>query len=157
MNEIKLADKPSDLLEQAMEDLEKTEKSEKYKVDMGLWHRTIDEDDVRYSSEDYKKEDIGRCAICLAGSTMACRLGIAHDISASPSDFDNSIKYKLMALDSFRVGSIEDALGWLGKSDYAEFLSDLPDFIDVTPYESDKEAFKRNMKEIVEMLRKVDL
>lgn len=96
--------KLSDLLEVALKDLVSVERMKKtYVVNMGLWH-----------SPSYHDEN-GRCAVCLAGSVMACTMQIPTDVSEVTVVGDRSPQgqadwLKLAAINQARMADIKDAI-----------------------------------------------
>ena len=74
-----LFSKPSTLLRAALEDLERVEILPEYIVDMGTWHTP-------------RVGGGGVCAVCLAGSVMAMRLGCHRNLVEVPH---SSIFHKL--------------------------------------------------------------
>ncbi len=155
--ENKLPRKLSDLLELAINDLEKVENSKEYSVDMGVW---------------IKPHIGGRCMVCLAGSVMAMSLHVKVD----PKDLDENYqatgfsptcfteftagdfaKYSnddadaLSALNDLRCGSI-GAAGACMDIDMEDELVDKFDR-DVSGYSDNPELFKFQMRELVKDLR----
>lgn len=130
-----LPDKPSELLEIALEDLEKCEKSPKYEIDMGVWHcPDVDE----------------KCYVCLAGAVMA---PMCHDsLHMTPSHFDPDTRNKLRAINSFRLGECADAFYSMGLSysDGKEFDRRIHDY-DINPI-----VFKADMFKLIEDLKSKD-
>lgn len=93
----KLPDKPSDLIELALTDLEKCESDPYYEIDMGSWHHPED----------------GKCLVCLAGAVMAQSLGDNPKKVSSLARWrvrDEVTARKLSALDYFRSGGIAGGL-----------------------------------------------
>lgn len=130
-----LPDKPSELIEIALQDLERVESQpDRYVVDMYRWH--------------YTRPD-GLCAVCLAGAVMT-RLPGRH---ASPGGVeDTRLRSQLWALDCFRVGSIRSGLRYLGLS-----TTELREDVYVTPYHEDRDSFYADMRRMVSALRSVGL
>jgi hypothetical protein len=129
-----LPDKASDLIEIALEDLEKIEKDPRYRIDMNKWH------------EPYQGPD-GRpvCLVCFAGGVMASRLGIKPTEWACTTGPEAG---KLDALDCFRNGDIESAYECLERE------NPLPDDdVTITPYCHYPEDFKSDMRNLAAQLR----
>lgn len=95
----RLSGRPSTLIRNAMKDLTIIESDSRYRIDMGRWHK----------GETHRH----KCAVCLAGSVMAARLGtdISHDISHHSQPKESQA---LRALDAFRSGKVEFAFRLLG-------------------------------------------
>lgn len=111
-----LPDKPSDLIDLALGDLEKCEAApDRFKVNMGEWCR--------------QKSGDRRCEVCLAGSVLTQTLGFTFDraedleafdasdggVVATPEDFDERTEAKLLALDSLRCGNVSEAVDALNE------------------------------------------
>lgn len=107
-----LPDKPSELIELALTDLEKCEAEPAiFEIEMSDWCRM--------------PEEGGRCEICLAGSVMTQSLGFRFDLHsadcldaedgylATPDDFGEN-EDALYALDALRCGEIDSALDYMG-------------------------------------------
>lgn len=90
--------KASELIMCALADLEKIEKDPRYKVRMWTYHAP---------------QNNNTCYVCLAGCVMACG-GITPDRYIVPQSFDSVTECKLRALDCLRLGSVSEALRWLG-------------------------------------------
>lgn len=145
-----LPDKPSDLIELALADLEKVEATpELYRVTMGTWY--------------YRAKDEKHCLVCLAGSVMAQTLGCgalgSHRSDWSglePSDFQGDLPDKLRALDYFRVGEVAYALGLMNIALDA-LPRDLHD-VEISEYVAgDAEPFKADMRRLAADLREAGL
>lgn len=150
-----LPDKPSLLLEKALEDLEECEKSEDYYIDMGHWHFK-------------KSSDTGRevCNVCMAGSVLANRFEGAESCLGSPSkmhsegDISEEDADKLMAIDILRQGNVFEGLRIL---DIAQFEVDIhrdlniKNYFDVTHYALSRHQFKKDMKKLISDLRDIGL
>jgi hypothetical protein len=131
-----LADKPSDLIEQALVDLEKTEKDPRYRIYMLSWH-----------SPDMSGD--GGCLVCFAGAVMA-QGGVPFDMTLDSSDFhDFKVRQKLNALNLFRLGMIGEGLD--------RIAVDLPEGmlyeVHVPHYDKDPISFKKAMSEMAVLLR----
>jgi len=138
-----LADRPSDLIMDGLDDLELIEKSKKYEVNMNEWH------------------DIGEdvCQVCFAGGIIANRLVSDHLKHVEPHYFKASISNKLYSLDNFREGAVFMGFDKLNIKETfydADFENDddynihcnLPDYVTITPYEENKKKFKKEMREL---------
>lgn len=98
----RLPNKPSKLLEVALADLRKCEKSPDYDIKMGVWHEPPS---LNHST----------CQVCLAGAVMAKSLKICRTKCAYPTDdnFNETIERKLRALNAFRVGVCSDGFMYM--------------------------------------------
>jgi len=129
----KLPSKPSDLIEVALKDLIKCEKSPKYKIDMDDWH-----------SIDYGS-DI--CEVCLGGSVMAQTL--ETPIGYASPDFVNEYSNSIKALDDFRRGSVGVGFWNLNlDGEEGEVFNR-----EITDYEENAGKFKRQMRKLARDLR----
>ena len=135
--EPRLPNKPSELLTVALNDLIKTEKDPRYKVDMYTWHDPHLDDN-----------DDGHCFVCLAGSVIAQSLEASPLAYALPGHFDSDTRQKLVALDYFQQGQTARALGFLGK--WRPFEQHHQ-----TPYAESPERFKKDMWQLVTDLQQV--
>jgi hypothetical protein len=89
----------SGLIFVGLKDLEKAERSPRYKVDMGKWH---------------EPSDTGKfCSVCFAGAVMAGTLGASPLANMEKDAFWDGIEDKLEALDDLRTGFVSDAAGCL--------------------------------------------
>lgn len=125
----KLPNKPSRLIYLALEDLEKAEKSPLYKINMWKWHDTN-----------------GQCSVCLAGAVIAGSLECSAYENSTPDDYDYDTRDKLQALDSFRLGDVDDGLD--------EMCINVPEFMadvdgnwreEISLYAVSPERFKEDM------------
>lgn len=141
---IKLPNKPSKLIELALKDLKKCEKSKKYKIDMLRWHTFMR----------------SKCYVCLSGSVIAQTLKIKPTIRAKPvgtfnfnsavqKRFSKDTKNKLQALNFFRVGEIKLGLVELGMGSDGN----LRDSIHICRYKDNKKAFYKDMDYLVSHLK----
>lgn len=127
----------SDLLELAIEDLEKCEANGRYDIDMGHWHLPLRDG----------------CAVCLAGGIMAQTMGV--DVKTKVRypwhRWPDYIAARMCALNSLREGEIARALEHIGRgSEPHPFTNEnYP-----VPYEKDPEAFKSVMRCIANDLRR---
>ena len=120
-----------ELLNLALDDLEKCEKDPDYLIDMGEWH-------FPYG---------GKCFVCLAGAMMAKSLGTSPHYDGSPEDFENCSE--LQALDCLRCGDVEQAYYVLG------IESKVPDRR-ITPYSQSPDAFKKELRQLAKELENED-
>lgn len=126
-------EKLSVAIRQAVEDLEWCESQpQTYQIKMDFWH------------EPYPDG----CAVCLAGSVIAHRIGIPPDLSRVPESFSPDVHRMLIAIDMVRQDDVSNALDVLG---YDEVLLDWSE-PRVVPYDRDPVAFKADMLEIADML-----
>lgn len=142
-----LSSRPSTLLMQALEDLEWIERHPaRYVVRMANWH---------FAADDYWNDDSkGRCEVCLAGATIACRDGVSWRETTDPWEFPGSTQDKLFALDHLRRGNIFTALRLLGK--YKECLTFEGDYEaceDIPNYHDDRKGWWDAMIALVGALR----
>lgn len=128
--------KPSELIRVALADLEAVEKDDRYRVDMGVWHG------------QYEDVADGRCSVCLAGSVMAKSLGAAHVNNLIPDDFGVDLARSLMALDSFRMGFMDEGLDLMGE----DMPDGIPSIFPVTPYVHNPDRFKADMQTMASLL-----
>lgn len=132
-----LPDKPSELILLALADLEKCEQDDVYEIDMSQW--------CRFSGET--------CTVCLAGSIMVQTLGVQVDDERKYFDpYDTPFSNKLLALDSFRVGSVSRGLREMRLEDHELVLDRI-----VTPYGYSPLAFKLEMRDLAAELQEKGL
>lgn len=137
----KLPDKPSDLIELALRDLELVElRPDAYKIDMLVWH-------------ERPGWAAGPCSVCFAGSVMAMTLGKSPEECLSPHGrfFDEDVSLKLRALNYFREGHINQGLAIMGFQ-ARDFLLRRPG-----PYDYSPEEFKHDTRKMASDLREVGL
>lgn len=134
---VKLPDKPSALIRLALRDLEKCERSPKYKVEMAYWH-----------------DPNGKCKVCLAGSVMAKSLGVGPNQQLHPQDLEDAdTQRKLFALNAFRVGGIHGGLEEMG----IKRPITLPMTVPREFYKENSTKFKVFMRGVATMLAKEGL
>lgn len=134
---VKLPDKPSALIRLALRDLEKCERSSKYKVEMAYWH-----------------DPNGKCKVCLAGSVIAKTLGVKPNQQLHPDDCtDNDTRRKLFALNAFRLGGIHGGLDEMG----IERPNTIPMTVPREFYKENSTKFKVFMRGVATMLAKEGL
>jgi hypothetical protein len=116
----KLPEKLSDLIDLALDDLEKVERDPRYVLKMTVWH----------SSLDYDMES--RCAVCLAGSVIAKTLEVPPNKSVLPIDFDEHTKVRLEALDNLRCGYLREAARSVNLPDLGSIPQWQPNVLGIT-------------------------
>ena len=79
-----LADKLSDIIVQAVNDLRSCERSSRYRINMGTWH----EADTMYDDEiaGHIAAPHGQCEVCLAGAWLSRRSDVPPTVDIDPSD-----------------------------------------------------------------------
>ena len=128
------------LLELALNDLRKAERSKKYVVDMNHW---------------YKPNSV--CRVCLAGSVMAFSLSVVPDKDAPdreivPSDLGEAWDMALLGLDSMRFGSFHCVPGVAGE------LAELAYCKAGNPtYEKDRPKWLRTIRKCVRILKEANV
>ena len=142
----------SKVIEIALVDLEKIERSPKYKIQMSTWFEQFEDE---------------TCNVCFAGCVMASTLadcpvrGPSFDMEQgeygiTPARYkDTRITKRLRALDLARRGFKEALPAFMDdKLEYAEIADsfDKNDF-SCTPYEHNPTKFKSNMKKLAGELR----
>lgn len=138
-----LPSQPSALLRLALGDLEEAENSGDYRVDMHVWH-CPDRDDV--------------CVVCLGGAVMAFSLNVAQDnfiTDPRDSQWDKDTAWRLMALDAFRLGTLQIALSNLDVD--RDKRRHLPELVEMAKYEEDPAEFKRNIRDLTILLEEAGL
>lgn len=158
-----LPDKPSELIKVAIRDLKRCERLKKYKIDMNTWYATN-----------------GECSVCLAGSVMAQSLSkVTENLiqftkkefddygdtvkQIEPENFPKSIQNKLIAIDRFRAGGIEEGLELLNIGNMEIKLSDINEYYNlinyynIHTYNDDAEYFKEDMLNLANRLAKIGL
>lgn len=96
-----------DIVDDAVDDAELLEKDPRYKLAMTIWHEPAG----RKLATEYNF-----CYVCLAGATIARRLGVSAIESVQPSSFETEIYHKLLAIDMVRVGELDRAYNALGQA-----------------------------------------
>lgn len=126
----RLPNKLSDLIEVAIADLIKCERSSKYLVNMLVWHNPVNDE---------------HCEVCFAGGVIAQTLSTDHKRWTEPCEFKTGINRKLQALDDLRRGRLGAALHQMNASrPYQAFQRKLDRHI--TPYSQNPGTFKREMR-----------
>lgn len=134
----KLPDKPSDLIDLALADLEKAEKSDDYIIEMNVWH---------------KPNDDGKCLVCLAGAVMAFSLNFDREMKYVLANMPKNNQHKMSALNHFRYGAIRTGFNYMG----IPFEADQPQERYITPYDESPEEFKSQIKRMVKEIRECGL
>ena len=129
-----LPDTLHELMLVAIDDLERAEETNGYKVSMGCWHEPLN----------------GSCHVCFAGSVIAFSLSTGRNEDKAPCDFDCGIEHKLEALDYVRSGLVKDAAEGMGTA--TTLLSTLPESLEVVDYHQDPVKFKTQMRLIASWL-----
>ena len=135
--QVKLSRVPSVVITEALDDLIKCERSDKYLIDMGTW----------YAPDYYTAEDNferSKCAICLAGAVMAKRLGNG-DKERSPKNYRGNNRGVLYALDHFRCGDVHRGFKSLNLSRY--WVGTKFNRV-IVNYSDDPGKFKRDMRKL---------
>lgn len=153
----KLPDKPSELIRLAMHDLKKVERMpKKYIVNMSTWHSPAKN---------------GKCAVCFAGSVMACSMKEDPERELDPGElYDEAIQQKYYALNEFRLGQIKLGIAEIyGRHMLSARLENkieralpyLPEKVKVAKYKAkDKKArrmFHADMEKLASMLEAVGI
>ena len=122
-----LADKPSEMLRDAVGDLEKCEADPKYSIDMAVW---------------YVWKTPHKCFVCLGGAVIAQRLNPTEHGELTSDDFDEATTRKLQALDLFREGDTHNGLCELGLIEDSPNPTIPVNLLNPPIYRHDPEAFK---------------
>jgi hypothetical protein len=150
--QVKLPNKPSELIRLAIADVTAVEKlKSKYVLDMSSWHEPAG---FNHSSDDnypnvYNTDSKNRCAVCYAGSVMACTLGADPTQNFEPSDFPKDTNKKLEAINALREGELGEAFRILGLKAPDIMVDELDDMID---YEENSKAFKKQQLQLASQL-----
>jgi len=122
----------SELITLSLKDLMWVEKNPKYTIEMNNW--------------------IKGCQVCFAGSVMIRRFKVPDD-AYGPSDFTTEWANAFWALNCFRNGAITKGLRHLGIGrEGVEIYS-----VEVCTYKHDPIAFKRDMRNLITLLRREGL
>lgn len=135
-----LPDLPSDLIDLALNDLARVERSACYRVDMSSWHEPL--------GEGSKKV----CHACFAGAVMAKTLDAPIDQHRYPDEF-GADRGKLSALDSLRQGDVLGAMKEMERPAPPAYLEEF----DIPEYSQNCRAFKLAMRKMARALRKAGL
>jgi len=123
----KLPNKPSKLINLALNDLRKAQKDKKYKINMGFWRKF-----------DYYDR---RCLVCAAGAVISFSLKNQGDC-VEPSDFDTDTRNKLLSIDLFRRGWVGQALQRMNKEPGKFFYREIP------AYDKNPRLFFRKLRRL---------
>lgn len=129
--------KLSTLLQIAVDDVCRSERSKKYKIEMHDWHNP---------------DGMGRCSVCAAGAVMSRTLRCPVTRSFVPSSYtDGAIIKRLHAIDDLRQGYIaraarEIGLGWE--------IAACPPIVKVTKYHDNKILWYSDMENLIALLKK---
>lgn len=129
---VKLPEKPSALIRLALRDLEKVERSRRYRIDMEVYHVPN-----------------GHCRVCFAGAVMAYTLKVARDFNSFTAH-ELPEQKKMYALDCARRGAVESMFGYLD----AHRPDGMPMYVAAAPYGKEPKAFKRDMRSLATRLAK---
>lgn len=132
-----LPDKPSELIRLALSDLKKVEASSAYGIKMSTWH------------EPEVTEEGTKCYVCFAGSVMAMSLEADPGKMIDPSVFVSDIRYKLLALNHFRLGDVMLGL-WSMRIDSSRYKGE--PYIHVCDYRQHPPLFHENMEAVAQAL-----
>jgi len=105
--EIQLPRTPSKLLQIALDDTIKSERSPFFRVKMYEWHSPF----VEYLNN---RAPVKLCAVCMAGSIISWTLGKDRHVHIEPDHLSNHNRDCLFAVNDFRQGNIEGAMIILG-------------------------------------------
>jgi hypothetical protein len=109
----------SQVIRMAVEDLTAVEADPKHIVHMPSWHaplaRLKERDLARYRQLVGAKTE-AECAVCLAGSVLANRLGADPKRSIWPDTQAAALRRRLVALNDVRLGNFGGAAGQMGKN-----------------------------------------
>lgn len=136
MSTKELPNKPSELLNLALNDLELCEKDSKYVINMGTWHLPEEED----------------CLVCLAGAVMAKSLDCDIDAEISPSEM------KLLASDQAKLNALDrvikgDVGGFLGGCGVDRLRASQYAYISVIFYDDNPVLFKETLRDLAGELK----
>lgn len=145
---LKLPNKLSDLMEVALKDLAKAERSAFYNAEMGSWHQP-----------QYNRGDVVSCDVCFAGSVIAFTLHADKDSQMAPSMFSRDLHGKLIALNSVRNGGYGSAAYSMGfsvrrqKKIAAHVLASPALAHRPVSYHRDRKVFKEDIRAAIRALR----
>lgn len=126
----------SDLIELALNDLEKCEADPRYQINMGTWHKPI-------------KGSEAVCAVCFAGAVMAQTNMVDINENHNGSALSDADEDRIDALNEFRCGYIREGLDRMGLT-----INDgVPDDFDAADYRVYPAKFKAEMKALASDLR----
>lgn len=134
----RLPDKPSELIRVALADIRLVEEDDRYVMDMDDWH-------------SLRPHNTYKCHVCVAGAVMAKSLKAKRLEYVSPKNYSPSVRKKLVALDNFRSGHINNGLA----------IMELPQtsnrIFNITAYEDDRELFHEDMNDLATYLESIGL
>lgn len=102
----KKATKLSEIALLALDDMEGIIALDEYGIYMGDWHTPLRDCD----KETGTSAPTGKCGVCLSGSVMAQRFVGNPNRRVNPEELGTKIESKLLAINEFRVGDINEAL-----------------------------------------------
>lgn len=132
---------PSELLEVALKDLEFVEQMPMvYEVDMSQWYSV--------------GGDVETCMVCLAGAVMAkeCHFDRTRNCGPMTGEFAE-IRGPLLAIDSFRKGSVDQGLTELNRSR----PESMPMYMAIESYSADRDKFFSDMQNLISKLKEAGL
>lgn len=142
MKRSKLPKKASQLINVALNDLEKVQKLKDYKIDMDVWHEANEK----------------QCSVCFAGAVISQTIKASRWDSSYPQGLmeENVINIKdrdaLQALDYLRGGNTDEALQALNVDVNEEDQGDFNRYI--PPFKGTGVSFKKAMKKLANDLEK---
>lgn len=135
-----LPEKASELIDVALADLIKCERSSKYKISMdSSWH---------WAYRNF-------CQVCFGGAIIAQSLGCSPKKTLMPGLFTTSLRRKLCALDFFRLGDVKAGMQMLLRVPQGELVWPRDRFI--TTHEENPGKFKRQMRQLARDFRALGL
>ena len=141
-----LPDLPSAMIQAALVDIRKAERSPRYKINMVSWHETN-----------------SVCSVCLGGAVMAFSLAAPRDRTVYPDSYPASLWKKLHACDYFRKGDIEEGLESMGY--LTKLIKAIPDVVvrwafihrDHAAYSNNPKLWYKQMRKLVRDLKAIGL
>lgn len=143
-----LPNKPSELIELALSDMNKCIADDRYKINFNHYH--IPNRILNQFNDVIIKEPI--CSVCFAGSVMAKSMNTQPDTYMHVYRLTKDQAKKLYALDLFRQGLINDGLVHMG---YDE--DDIKDIKDIKVEQNALKGFTEDMNKIISTLKSHDL
>lgn len=178
MKNVKLPDKPSELLQLALNDLEAAEASGQYNIDMSYWHSPGPQgrpmrDFPGHSGDNRDVYKNSLCTVCMAGSVLAMTLELEPTTHALVKDddvaavnscgerallFDKDTTRKLNALNELRRGNLHSAFWRLGRKAPVEMPKEVPvaaygNYVRIAGKAPNAPEFKNDMRKIITMLK----
>lgn len=150
LERLKLADKPSAALRQALADLELIERDERYAVEMSTWH--IPASELNWLTDDERAA--GKCHVCLAGAMLARSGAMLPSEAFTMRESEDPLFARLEAINEFRLGHIGNGLYlWHERDD--KYFNDAQD-VSVCGYNSAQpERFKADMQRVIKKLEEM--